>query len=147
MSVVFITLIVTYDLWPFVDLYLQNVSHKWIAHNKLTQKCGITDDSMSTGSKYIFLLAPAAILAAILNISNCSRISAWYPLDIRYRGPKDVESSQKKTISVGAGLGPKISFGDLTNMVCFLNCGQIRNTEYPWRLTQNGMLCKWWTDT
>ena len=31
-----------------------------------------------------------------------------------YRRPKGVESSEKKTISVGAGLGPKISFGDLT---------------------------------
>jgi len=52
--------------------------------------------------------------AAILNISNCSRISAWYPLDIRHRGPKDVESSERKTILVGAGLGPTISFGVLT---------------------------------
>jgi len=24
------------DLWPFVDLNLQNLSQKWIAHNKLT---------------------------------------------------------------------------------------------------------------
>jgi len=40
--------------------------------------------------KLCFLLAPAAILAAILDISNCSRISAWYPLDVRYRGLKDV---------------------------------------------------------
>ena len=31
-----------------------------------------------------------------------------------YRGPKGVESSEKKTISIGAGLGPKISVGDLT---------------------------------
>ena len=51
---------------------------------------------MSTGSKYMFLLALAVILAAILDISNCSRISAWYPLDIRYKVPKDVESSVKK---------------------------------------------------
>ena len=62
----------------------------------------MTCDSKPTGSKVIFLLAPAAILAAILDISNCSRISPWYPLDVRYRGPKDVESSEKKTISAGA---------------------------------------------
>ena len=51
---------------------------------------------MPTGSKYIFLLTPAAILAAILDISNCSRISALYPLDVRYGGPRDVESSEKQ---------------------------------------------------
>ena len=31
-----------------------------------------------------------------------------------YLPQEDVESSEIKTISVGAGLGPKISFGDLT---------------------------------
>ena len=56
----------------------------------------MTCDSKPTGSKVIFQLALAAILAAILDISNCSRISAWYPFDVRYRGPKDVESSEKK---------------------------------------------------
>ena len=35
-------------------------------------------------------------MAAILDISNCSRLSA---LDIHYRGPKDIESSEKKYIS------------------------------------------------
>ena len=65
----------------------------------LPKKSGITGDSKPTGSKVIFLLAPTAIL----DISNCSRISACYPLDVRYRGPKDVESSEKKTISAGAG--------------------------------------------
>jgi len=43
-----------------------------------------------------------------------SRIAQEYPLDIRYRGPGDIESSAKHTMSVGAGLSPKISFGNLT---------------------------------
>ena len=51
---------------------------------------------MSTGSKVIYLLAPATILAAILDISNCSRISVWYPLDICCRGSKDLESSERE---------------------------------------------------
>ena len=44
-----------------------------------------------------------------------SRIAQGYPLDIRYRGPKDIKPSEKK-LSVGAGLGPKISFGNMTIM-------------------------------
>jgi len=38
-----------------------------------------------------------------MDISNSSRISAWYLLDVHHRSPKDVKSSEKKTISVGAG--------------------------------------------
>ena len=49
--------------------------------------------SESTGSKVIFLLVPVAILAAILWISQ---IAQGYPLDIRYRGPTDIESSERK---------------------------------------------------
>ena len=49
-----------------------------------------------------------------------SRIVQGYPLDIRYRGPEDIESSEKNTISVGAGLSPKIRFGNLT--VCYGVC-------------------------
>ena len=59
----------------------------------------------------MFLLASVAILAAILNISNCSTISASYPLDAHYRGPKDVQSSEKKLYLSG----------DLTTKYLLLN--------------------------
>ena len=45
----------------------------------------------------------AAILAAILDFSNCSRISSWYPPDIRSRDTKYIKSSEKKTFTVNAG--------------------------------------------
>ena len=52
----------------------------------------------------------AAILAAILDFSVSSRIFACYPADIYYRGPNDVKSTIKKTLSFQAGF----SFGTLT---------------------------------
>ena len=45
---------------------------------------------MIIGYKVYFHLAAVAILAAILDFSNCSRISSWYPLDIHSGYPKDV---------------------------------------------------------
>ena len=105
------TLNMTFDL--YVYLKLQKYPQKWIAHDKFVYKSGITGDSMPTGSKVIFLLAPAAILAAILDISNCSRISTRYPLDVCHRGPKDVESSEKNYISRCR----VYLFGDLTVML------------------------------
>ena len=44
----------------------------------------------------------AAILAAILDFSNCSRNWACYPADIHYGGPKAHESIEKKTLTLGA---------------------------------------------
>ena len=38
-----------------------------------------------------------------------------------YRGAKGVESNEKQTISVGAELGPKIRFGDLTKITFYTN--------------------------
>ena len=62
------------------------------------------------------VVSMAAMLAAILDFSNCPRISACYPPDMYYGTPKHVESTEKKTLSAGAGLGPKIRFGCLTIM-------------------------------
>ena len=50
-----------------------------------------------------FFLTMAAILVAILDFSNCSRISSWYPPDIRSRDTKYIKSSEKKTLTVNAG--------------------------------------------
>ena len=47
---------------------------KRIVHNKFSFKIGIICDSKSTNSNVIFLLTPAAILEANLDISNCSDI-------------------------------------------------------------------------
>ena len=49
------------------------------------------------------LLIMAATFVAILDFSNCSRISSWYPADIQSRDTKYVKSSEKKTVSVNAG--------------------------------------------
>ena len=44
-------------------------------------------------------------LTAILDFSVSSRIFACYPADIYYRGPNDVKSTIKKTLSFQAGFG------------------------------------------
>ncbi len=54
----------------------------------------------------VFLLV-AAILAAILDFSDCSRISACYPPDIRYRDPKEAESIEKKNFYSRCRVRPK----------------------------------------
>ena len=38
-------------------------------------------------------------MVAILDFSNCSRISSWYPPDIRSRDTKYITSSEKKTLN------------------------------------------------
>ena len=48
-----------------------------------------------------------------MDISNGSRISAWYPLDMLYRCPKGVDFSERK-ISRCRARPNNISFGDLT---------------------------------
>ena len=45
----------------------------------------------------------AAILAAILNFSDSSRILASYLPDSHYRGANDAKSTVKKTLSFQAG--------------------------------------------
>ena len=50
--------------------------------------------------------AAAAILAAILNFSDCPKICACYSPGIFFGGAKDVESTEKKTLSVGARYTP-----------------------------------------
>ena len=70
---------------------------------KLVRKVVLHEFIDQIGKKLIL----AAILSAILNFSKRSRISAWYPPDIFYRGPKVTKSIEKKTLSVGAGFGRK----------------------------------------
>ena len=43
--------------------------------------------------------------------SKCSRVSQCYPAYICFGGPKGIESTEKKTFTVGAGWKPKICFG------------------------------------
>ena len=56
-------------------------------------------------------------LSAILNFqyfSKCSRVRFRIPAVIHYVGHKDMETTEKKTISVGTGFTENIPFGNLT---------------------------------
>ena len=53
--------------------------------------------------------------------SDCSRIRPRYPPCMFYRGPMDMESIEKKTISADAGSSPKINFGCQTIYENYIN--------------------------
>jgi len=54
-------------------------------------------------------LPRAAMLAAILNFSNCSRVRTPHPPGYVNLDPLDTESAEKKTISHEAGFSPRAS--------------------------------------
>ena len=92
-----------YDIWPCYWPQITKLTQKWIPHITFSGKSDITRDFMNSIKWFNFFLTMAAILAAILDFSNCSRISSWYPPDIRSRDTKYIKSSEKKTFTVNAG--------------------------------------------
>ena len=75
-------------------------TQKWIPRITFSGKSDLTRDFMNSIKWFNFVLTMAAILAAILDFS---RISSWYPPDIRSRDTKYIKSSEKKTFTVNAG--------------------------------------------
>ena len=64
--------------------------------------------------KVTLLKYVAAILAVMLDFSDCPRLLAWYPPDIYHRAPKDVISIKKKLYPSVQGYAYKPGFGCLT---------------------------------
>ena len=112
-----------------IELQSQKGSQKWIPDAQISRKSGITWHYRPNGSKVNFTGSPAAILAAILNFSKCSRIAACYLPDIHYAGPKEVESKEKKTLSANARLHGNCHLAEI--IINFL----VRNDNicYIWR--------------
>ena len=76
------------DLWPFVDLKLQNLTKKWIAHNKLTSSWNVAAAAKRHGqtrgvaARQIDSVAPFSAIAEGRMIATTNRSSNCIDRDI-----------------------------------------------------------------